>query len=202
LRQIEILNETPILQNAFPGSIDVVGSYSNIPTEEGIAAMRRALDTRQDKTVTTNTILEMIDHVLRLNIFELNSELHIQNVGTALGTKVAPTMANIFTAEIDINIIEYGIIKGKNCIYFYHRFLDDIFIIWIGTKDNFSEFMKKVNLLHKTIKFVCEFDYDKKSTKFLDTKVNMDLKKDTDKVQNPLPSYCHPSHNFKGRLFS
>jgi hypothetical protein len=107
LRHMEILNNTPIPPNSFPVSIDVVGLYSNIPTEEGIAAMRRALDTRQDKTIATNTIIEMLDHVLKLNIFEFNSELYIQNVGTAMGTKAAPTIANIFMSEIDIKI--------KNC---------------------------------------------------------------------------------------
>jgi hypothetical protein len=39
LRQIEVLSRTPLPPNAFPVSIDVVGLYSNIPTEEGIAAM-------------------------------------------------------------------------------------------------------------------------------------------------------------------
>jgi predicted transcriptional regulator len=86
LRQIELLNNTPMPPNAFPVSIDVVGFYSNIPTKEGISAMRRALETRQDKTVSTATIIDMLSHILKLSIFEFNSELYIQNVGTAMGT--------------------------------------------------------------------------------------------------------------------
>jgi hypothetical protein len=104
LRHIEILNNTPMPPDSFPVSIDMVGLYSNIPTEEGIAAMRRALDTRKDKIVTTNTIIEMVSHVLKLNIFKLNYELYIQNVGTTTGTKAAPTIANIFMAKIDIKL--------------------------------------------------------------------------------------------------
>jgi hypothetical protein len=96
LRQIETLNETPIPQDTFSVSIDVVGLCSNIPTEEGRAATRRALNTRQDKTMTTDTIVKMLDHVLRLHIFEFNSELCIQNVGTAMGMETAPTVPNIF----------------------------------------------------------------------------------------------------------
>jgi hypothetical protein len=75
LRHLETLNQTPLPQNSFPVSIDVVGLYSNIPTEEGIMAMRRALDTRQERTVSTDTFVELLDHVLRLNIFEFNSDL-------------------------------------------------------------------------------------------------------------------------------
>ncbi len=63
-------------------SIDVVGLYSNIPTEEWIDAMKKALSTRQDKAVTTDTIIQMLDHVLKLNMLELNSDLFIQNIVT------------------------------------------------------------------------------------------------------------------------
>ena len=100
LRHIDVLNTIPMPPNSFPVSIDVVGLYSNIPTEEGISAMRRALDTRNDKTVTTNTLIEMLNHMLKLNIFEFNSDLYIQNVGTAMGTKAAPTIANIFWRKL------------------------------------------------------------------------------------------------------
>ena len=108
LRHIETLNNAIIPPNAFPVSIDVVGLYSNIPTEEGISAMKRALETRPDKTVSTTTIVKLLTHVLKLNIFEFNSDLYIQNIGTAMGTKAAPTIANIFMAEIDEKIKRCG----------------------------------------------------------------------------------------------
>jgi hypothetical protein len=184
------LNQIPLPENSFPVSIDVVGLYSNIPTDEGILAMKRALNTRQDKTVSTDTLIELLDHVLRLNIFLFNSDLFIQNIGTAMGTKAAPTIANIFMAEVDVKIKEYGQVGDRDHIHFYKRFIDDIFIIWTGTKENFEDFMKRLNLLHKTIKFTCEYDFDRKSTFFLDTtitikngKLKTDLyRKDTDKV--------------------
>jgi hypothetical protein len=95
--------------------------------------------------------------------------------------------------------------KGKNIIHFYCRFIDDIFIIWTSTRDNFSEFMEKVSLLHKAIKFTSEFDFDKRSTTFFDTtvpirngKVKTGLyRKETDKLQYLLPSSCCSSHIFK-----
>jgi peptide-methionine (R)-S-oxide reductase len=187
-----------------------VGLYSNIPTVEGISAMQRALDTRQDKTVTTNTIIELLSPVLKLNIFEFNSELYIQNVGTAMGNKAAPTIANILMAEIDIKIENCGITNNKNLIHFYKRYIDDIFIIWTGTKEEFTKFVNDINNLHQTIKFTSEFNYDKKSTKFLDmtvsienTKITTDLfRKETDKIQYLFPSSCHPAHTFKSVPYS
>ena len=35
-------------------TIDVVGLYSNITHEEGLTAIRKALDTRKDKTISTD----------------------------------------------------------------------------------------------------------------------------------------------------
>jgi peptide-methionine (R)-S-oxide reductase len=83
--------------------------------------------------------------------------------------------------------------------------MDDIFIIWIGTLTQSEEVMKRVIQLHKTIKYISEFNHEKKSTTFQDTtvtikgrKVMTDLyRKETDKVQYLLPSSCHPSHIFK-----
>jgi hypothetical protein len=196
--------------NAFPVSIDVVGLYSNIPTEEGIAAMRRALDTRQDKTVSTPTIINLLSHVLQMNIFEFNTDLYIQNVGTAMGTIAAPTIANIFMAEIDIRIKNCAITDTKNLIHFYKRYIDDIFIIWTGTQDEFKQFTEDINNLHQTIKFTNEYNFEHKSTTFLDMtvsiendKIKTDLyRKKTDKVQYLLPSSCHPAHTFRGVPYS
>ena len=36
---------------------------------------------------------------------------------------------------------------------FYKRFIDDIFIIWTGSEEEFLAFMKKINTLHATIRF-------------------------------------------------
>ena len=47
----------------FPVSIDVVGLYPNIPHEEGLSALRNALEKREDKSVPTDLLVEN-------NIFE------------------------------------------------------------------------------------------------------------------------------------
>ena len=82
--------------------------------------------------------------------------------------------------------------------------LDDIFLLWSGTREEFEEFMKEINSMHDSIKFTCQYDYEEKSTTFLDMEVKMingkivtDLfRKKTDTVKYLLPSSCHPSHIF------
>ena len=50
-------------------TVDVVGIYPNIPHEEGLFALRKRLDLRQEKDVTTSTLVELSEVVLKNNIF-------------------------------------------------------------------------------------------------------------------------------------
>ena len=52
---------------------------------------------------------------------------------------------------------------------FYLCFIDDIFLIWNGTKTEFDNFMKKINEWHPSIKF--EYEMSKTEIHFLDTTV-------------------------------
>jgi hypothetical protein len=210
LRQFETLKESNLPQGSFPVSIDVVGLYTNIPHEDGMRSMEEALEGRKDKTVKTSLLITLLDHVLKQNIFEFNGELYLQKLGTAIGTRVAPTYANLFMAMIDEKVKKCTTGKDFNWIYFYRRFIDDIFVIWTGSRESFLQFMEEINVLHPTIKFTCEFDNDQKSTTFLDTKIKIEdnsivtdlYRKETDRVQYLLPSSCHPSHIFKNVPYS
>ena len=46
-------------------TIDVVGLYPNIPHKEGLASIRKHLDNRENKEVTTDTLVELADIVLK-----------------------------------------------------------------------------------------------------------------------------------------
>ena len=73
----------------------------------------------------------MLELVLKYNIFELNKELYLQLIGTAMGSRPAPSYANIFMAKkIDplISEIATRINNGENPLLFFKRFLDDIFL--------------------------------------------------------------------------
>jgi hypothetical protein len=66
---------------------------------------------------------------LKYNLFEFNGKLYQQEIGTAMGTRVAPTMANIFMASIYSLNQACAIKERLNYTHFYKRLIDDIFII-------------------------------------------------------------------------
>ena len=187
-------------------SIDVVGLYSNIPHKEAIKQVTEALDSRKDKSVPTSFLTTLMMFILSFNVFRFDSKLFIQLIGIAMGTRSAPTIANIFMAFIDKMVMGCG----KDWIALFKRYIDDILIFWTGTREEFEEFMVKINKLHPTIKFTSSYNFENKSTTFLDTEISIingkivtDLyRKKTDKIQYLLPTSCHPTHIFNNIPYS
>ena len=86
--------------------MDVVGLYPNIPHEEGLSALRKRLETRQEKYVSTDTIIDLAEVVLKNNIFTFGKKTLKQKRGTAIGTKFAPPYSILFMAELEEEIIK------------------------------------------------------------------------------------------------
>ena len=58
-----------------PGNIilctaDVVGLYPNIPHEEGLSALRKRLDNRMEKYISSDTLCDLAKVVLQKNFFK------------------------------------------------------------------------------------------------------------------------------------
>ena len=209
-------------------TLDVSALYTNIPKAEGLESMESALNNRTVQDVPTQYLLKLLDIVLSQNVFEFNSDLFIQQIGTAMGTKCAPTYANLFMANIDAKIqkLAGNITRGsENPIKTYKRFIDDIFLIWTGSVEQLQNFLDLLNTLHPTIKFTsnlscpypCHVEgphdcycHASRSIPFLDTlvtikggKIITDLyRKPTDRCQYLLPSSCHPAHTTRNIPYS
>ena len=67
-----------------------------------------------------------------------------------MGTICAPSYANIFMDHFERKYI-CSLIEGKSLTYF--RYIDDIFLIWTGTKNELDQFFKDLNKKHPSIKF-------------------------------------------------
>ena len=85
--------------------VDVVGLYSNIPHDEGLFALHKRLDLRQEKDVTTSTPVELAEVVLKNNILTFKGRNLKQKWGAAIGTKIAPPYSMLFMAELEQEIL-------------------------------------------------------------------------------------------------
>ena len=88
--------------HSFPVTVDVTALYTNIPTHGsvgGLQAMEIALQrrtTEEKSKIPTRFLVDLLKTVLDGNIFEFDGQLWQQKIGTAMGTKVAPTYACLF----------------------------------------------------------------------------------------------------------
>ena len=146
-------------------TIDVVGLYPNIPHDGGLEALKVALDGREDKSVSTETLLDLAECVLKNNIFEHNNTYFKQLQGTAIGTKMAPSYAILFMSYIENQILESSVLKPL----VWWRYIDDIFLIWQHGEENLKIFLEHLNNFHPTIKFTA--DYSHTNVNFLDVQV-------------------------------
>ena len=73
-------------------------------------------------------IRSMLELILENNYFEFNDKYYLQTHGTAMGTTMAVSYANIFMAALEEKILQNAP-EGLTPLEWI-RFLDDIFAIW------------------------------------------------------------------------
>ena len=183
-------------ENTLLCTAHVVGLYPNIPHDDGLKAIEQVLNQRDDFTVSTKSLLDLTECVLKNNVFEHNDQIFKQKRGTAIGTKMAPSYAIIFMSILEEKLLETFPLKPL----VWWRYIDDIFFLWDHGEDSLKDFLHHINTVHPTIKFTSE--YSKDSVNFLDVqvlrrgdKLVTDLfVKETDRHQYLDPSSCHPIH--------
>ena len=107
-------------------TIDVSSPYTNINPEEGIEEIRTFLLEMESKGVPTEFLLRMLEQVLGFNIFEFDSKLYQQIIGTAMGTRVSPTFACIFMGWLEVKILQAWLQMGGVQPLLWRRYIDDI----------------------------------------------------------------------------
>ena len=191
--------------NSLLVTLDVSSLYTNIPHNEGINACDHFLRTRLHSNIPTCTLCDLIRMIFTMNNFSFNDSQYLQIHGTAMGTKMAPSFANLFLGHFEANAL-------KNAPFHPHmwfRYIDDIFMIWTEGLDNLKIFIDYLNNIHPTIKFT--ISHSSTNVSFLDVNVSLtndgnistDLyTKPTDKHQHLLYSSCHPLHTKNAIPFS
>ena len=183
-------------------TLDVSSLYTNIPNSEGCeAAYTSLLQTRGLEANPSNLSLkELLAQVLTYNNFKFNECHYLLIGGTAMGTKLAPSYANIFMSDFEEKYVYTYELQPK----IWLRYIDDIFCIWQHGETELKKFTNHLNGVHGTIKFTVETSNT--SINFLDTTVmirDQELEttlyvKPTDR-NNYLPfDSAHPYHCKKG----
>ena len=137
---------------SFPVTVDITALYTNVPTHGaigGLQAFKKALQKRildEKSKIPSMFLVELLKLVLDGNIFEFDNNLWHQQIGTAMGTKIAPTYANIFMGWLEETMLEsWSNNKSGPNPYMWRRYIDDIFFLWRGTVKELKNFIAHLN---------------------------------------------------------
>ena len=145
-------------------TLDITSLYTNIPHNEGIQSTKEMLVIHKppDSLPHNSYIIELLELVLTNNHFEFNGKYCHQMSGTAMGTKLVPSYANVFMTMFEEKYVYTYPLQPK----LSKRFIDDIFMIWPHGMNSLLEFIDHLNIVHLTIKFTSDISHTKIS--FLD----------------------------------
>ena len=145
-------------------TLDITSLYTNIPHNEGIQSIKEMLAIHKPpKSLPQKSyIIELLEVILTNNHFEFNGKHYHQVSGTAMGTKLAPSYANLFMAKFEEKYVYTYPLQPK----LWKRFIIDIFLIWPHGMDSLLEFIEHFNTVHPMIKFTSDMSHTEIS--FLD----------------------------------
>lgn len=103
--------------------------------------------------------------MLKSNNLEFNEKHCVQNLRTAIGTRITPSHANIFMDKMEGRLLEEAEFKPHTC----WRYVDDIFIVWTEGEEKLREFIDYLNNALDTINFTSK--WSRSEIEFLDVRV-------------------------------
>lgn len=196
LTKIHEINNQPLPENLFLVSIDVESLYTNIPHNSGLDACKHYLNLRPPNSKpSTNFILTLISLILSFNNFKFQDKNYLQIRGTAMGTRMAPSYANLYMGLLEKSFLA----KQELQPFTWIRFIDDIFLIWQHGIESLLFFLNDLNLFSPlnfnwkiSQEFITFLDVDiYLKDNSLKTKIHV---KETNKMQYLHYTSCHPMH--------
>ena len=116
---------------------------------EGAQATEEALKEEPHEKVPPYFLVRLLEIIQEFNIFEFNGELWKQLIGSAIGQRHVPPYEDIYMSRKNDNIIEElakHFIEGtENSLKLLKRYLNDIFLIFIGSTKKLHLFWQEVN---------------------------------------------------------
>ena len=187
---------------------DIKSMYPSINRDLGYKAVRYFLAKYPDllpKRFDVEFIIEALQIILENSNFQFNGNYFCLKSGTATGTALAPTFANLVMAYLEIQFYKkvenkFGSEISLYVIQNWFRFIDDGFIVWNDDFGNYIEFLEILNDLDPHIKFT--HDSSKEGLSFLNVYLYFEngelltdiFYKETDSHYYLPFNSCHPRH--------
>jgi hypothetical protein len=205
---IQNLQNLCIQENALIFTADAKSMYTNIDTEIGITSITDFLHSNERNlpaNFPTNLFLNILEIVMRNNIFSFADTYWLQLCGTAMGTPVACAYATLTFGHYENTTL---LPTFRDNLLFYCRYIDDIFGIWIPSRKNNHTWRCFKEQLGNWGKLTWSIKEPSKQVNFLDLIINLDkstisfstYKKPLNLYLYIPPLSAHPNSCLKGLI--
>ena len=148
-------------------------------------------------TPNSHTIDILFKTILKNKKFSFRDKHFLRLVSTAMGAKAAPPYVKLFMGCHEEIILEAFIWATL----FWKRFINDIFMIFLGTTNQFQSLQDFMNHLHPTIKFTFQHSIQQISFLDMNTHIRADCKISVTLYIKPTDCaallHFHSSHSIK-----
>lgn len=133
-------------------SYDVSSLFTSIPLKEVIdIAVDKIFESKPDIKISRNDLIKLFMISTAETHFQFNGQMYDQIDGVAMGSPLAPALANLFLGHYEDKWIH----ENNDKVRFYKRYVDDIFCI-LNNEVEANAFLSYLNIQHPNIKFTIE----------------------------------------------
>ena len=151
-------------------SLDVVNLFTCIPIPKAIEFLRNTSNgwgprpPTHAKPITPPTykfpiesklFCDLVELCLSFNQFQVNDVFLRQVSGLFMGSSISPPIAMAYMEDFEKNKYEKSI-PNRLKASVWKRFVDDCFLVYRGSEEDFETFLDLLNNLDSSIKFTCE----------------------------------------------
>ena len=109
---------------------------------------------------------KLLNFAVRDVPFRFLSDQYVQVDGVAMGSPLAPILADLFMTKMEQKLNRFSTNRPK----IWLRYVDDVFCIFEINIDKIHEFLGRINKWHPNLRFTVEFEQNKRLP-FLDVLV-------------------------------
>ncbi|OCT72218.1 hypothetical protein XELAEV_18035190mg [Xenopus laevis] len=183
---INFINDITWKEHYIIGTCDVTSLYTIIDHQLGLTAVNHFL--MQDTTIVNTQrefILQGIQFILNNNYFCFEGDYYLQTKGTAMGTRFAPSYANLFMGYWEKHQVHPSMNQNMGLIA-WKRYIDDCIFIWQGLEEDLTRFLLNINDFNIQL----TSNIGKERVNFLDLVISVDGNKLI--IKNPRILYKKP----------
>ena len=169
-------------------SFDIQSLFTNIPLDETIDICVDMVYNKRKKVkgMLKRHFKQLLTLSVKSSFFLFNGVYYKQIDGVAMGSPLAPTLANLFLTHYEGRWLDNFPIQFRP--RYYRRYVDDVFLMF-ERKDQVKKFLKYMNTRHANIQFKCEEESNNKIS-FLDVSIT--------RMNNKLVTSLYRKKTFSG----